>query len=177
MKSLQKDKSIAILPDDKGNATVILDRSDYDAKEVKRNPTSRVEAQVPTALKECECKGYINSKKRLSLAHQFSSPPQTYGLPMINKEGFSLRPIVAAIGSPTHQLARELARILPPLAGRSPSHVKNLADFVDQICQASLEETDVMASFDVASLVTRVPVNEALVVISQCLQNDTSLKD
>ena len=45
---------------------------------------------------------------------------------------------------------------------RSPSQVKNSADFVDQIRQTSLEETDVMASFDEASLFTRVPVNEAL---------------
>ena len=188
MKSLQEDKNIVILPADKGNATVILDRSDYEAKmdnllqdvaykKVKWNPTSRVEAQVSTALKECECKGYINNKKHLSLAHQFSAPPQIYGLPKIHKEGIPLWPIVAAIGSPTHQLARGLARILTPLAGRSPSHVKNSADFVGQIRQASLEETDVIASFDVASLFTRVPVNEALVVISQRLQNDATLKD
>ena len=45
-----------------------------------------------------------------------------------------------------------------------------------QIRQASLEETDVMASFDVTSQF-RVPVNEALVVISQRLQNDATLKE
>ena len=88
-----------------------------------------------------------------------------------------LRPIVVVIGSPTHQLARELARILAPLAGRSSSHVKISSDFMDQIRQASLEETDVMESFDVASLFTRVPVNEVLVVIYQRLQNDATLKD
>ena len=55
--------------------------------------------------------------------------------------------------------------------------MKNSADFVDQIHQASLEETDVVASFDMASLFTKVPVSEALVVISQCLQNDATLKD
>ena len=69
---------------------------------------------------------------------------------------------MAAIGSPTHQLARELAKILAPLAGRSPSHVRNSADFVNQIHHVPLEETDVMASFDVVSLFTRVPVDEAL---------------
>ena len=168
VKNLREDRNIVILPADKGNATVILDQVDYAAKmellledkayrKVQRNPTSRVEAMVSTALKECECKGHITSKKRLTLAHQFSSPPQIYGLPKIHKEGIPLRPIVAAIGSPTHQLARELAGILSPLAGRSPSHVKNSADFVNQIHQVSLEETDVLASFDVVSLFTRVP--------------------
>ena len=132
---------------------------------------------MSTALKECEHKGYINNQKRLSLAHHFSSAPQISGLPKIHKEGTPLRPIVVVIGSPTHQLARELARILAPLAGRSSSHVKISPDFMDQICQASLEETDVMESFDVASLFTRVPVNEVLVVIYQRLQNDATLKD
>ena len=146
-------------------------------KKVTRNPTSRVEAKVSTALKECEQNGHITGKKRLALAHQFSSPPQIYGLPKIHKEGIPLRPIVAAIGSPTHQLARELARILSPLAGKSTSHVRNSADFVNQIHQISLEETDVMASFDVVSLFTRVPVDEALLVISKRLQQDDTLKD
>ena len=132
---------------------------------------------MSTALEECERKGYINNNRHLSLAHHFSLPPQIYGLPKIHKEGIPLQPIVAAIGSPTHQSARELARILTPLASRSPSLVKNSANFVDQIHQASLEETDVMASCDVASLFTRVPVNEALVVIYQHLQNDATLKE
>ena len=48
---------------------------DVAYKKVKLNPTSRVEAQVSTALKRCERKGYINNKKCLSLSHQFSSPP------------------------------------------------------------------------------------------------------
>ena len=118
VKSLREDKNIVILPADKGNATVVLNRVDYEAKmenllkdsaykEVTRNPTSRVEAKVSTALKECERKGHITGKKRLTLAHQSSSSPQIYGLPKIHKEGTPLRPIVAAIGSPTHHwLAR-----------------------------------------------------------------------
>ena len=55
--------------------------------------------------------------------------------------------------------------------------MKNSADLVNQTRQASLEKTDVMASFGMASLFTRVPVNEALVVISQHLQNDATLTD
>ena len=172
VKNLREDRNIVILPADKGNATVILDQADYAAKmehfledraykKVQRNPTSRVEAMVSTALKGCERKGHITSKKCLTLAHQFSSPPQIYGLPKIHKEGIPLRPIVAAIGSPTHQLARELARILSLLAGRSPSHVKNSAYFVNHIRHVSFEGTDVLASFDVVSLFTRVPVDEA----------------
>ena len=86
VKSLREDKNIVILPADKGNATVVLDRVDYEAKmenllkdsaykKVTQNPTSRVEAKVSTALRECVRKGHITGKKHLTLAHQFTSPP------------------------------------------------------------------------------------------------------
>ena len=98
VKNLQEDRDIVIRPADKGNATVILDQADYVAKmehlledrayrKVQQSPMSRVEAKVSTTLKECEHKGHITSKKCLTLAHQFSSPPQIYGLPKIHKEG------------------------------------------------------------------------------------------
>ena len=48
---------------------------------------------------------------------------------------------------------------------------------MNQIHQVSLEETDVMASFDVVSLFTRVPVDEALLVLSHRLQQDDIIKE
>ena len=48
---------------------------------------------------------------------------------------------------------------------------------MNQIHQVSLEETDVMAIFDVVSLCTRVPVDEALLVLSHHLQQDDTLKE
>ena len=88
-----------------------------------------------------------------------------------------MRPIVAAIGSPTHELAKELTRILSPLVGKTSSFVKNSTDFVKTIKQIRVDANDIFVSFDVVHMFTRVPVSEALTVVSHLLRKDSLLSD
>ena len=71
LKDLREDEDIVILPADKGNATVVLDKRDYltkmnrmleddTYKELKRDPTLKVESKVNRSLRELEKKGYIS---------------------------------------------------------------------------------------------------------------------
>ena len=124
--NLCRDESIVMLPADKGNSTVVMDKEEYKNKmmsllndptynKLKKDPTQRVEKEVSQALKEAENAGWISDIQRLHLTPQFSTPPQIYGLPKIHKPGTPLRPIVSSIGSPTYIQAKELARILSPL--------------------------------------------------------------
>ena len=87
----------------------------------KKDPTSKVEKKINQALKALENGGKISDKGRKYLSPQCSTPPQMYGLPKLRKDGIPLRPIVSAIGSPTYRLAKKLAGILSPLAGRTDS--------------------------------------------------------
>ena len=50
-------------------------------------------------------------------------PPKFYGLPKIHKPDKPLRPIVSSCGSVTYGVAKELAKILKPLVGKSPHHI------------------------------------------------------
>ena len=189
VKSLKQDESIAILPADKGNATVVLDRMEYDDKlrsllgdgdtyrKIPRNPTARMETKVTRMVKDLADKGYITDRQRVQLAPQYSTSPQISGLPKIHKESVPLRPIISTTASPTYRVAKELARILSPLVSHTESFVKNSSHFVQGLGRLSLGKNDRKVRFDVVSLFTRVPIDEALQVISSLLHNDESLRD
>ena len=188
LKDLRMDEEIVILPADKGNATVVMDKSEYMTKmnrmleddtykELMRDPTSRIETKITRKLRELEKKGYISDKEKKFLSPQCSKPPQIYGLPKIHKEGIPLRPIVSAIGSPTYRLAKKLAKILSPLAGKTSSFIKNSTDFANRIKQTTIQSSDTMVSLDVMSLFTKVPIADALATISNLLSQDESFEE
>ncbi|KAG8233126.1 hypothetical protein J437_LFUL012552, partial [Ladona fulva] len=97
-----------------------------------------------------------------NLLLQAPAPPSLYGLPKVLKEGVPLRPIVSAINSPTYHLAKFLSKLLAPYIGRCKHHVKNSADFVKLLSKLRLDPKDLMVSFDVISLFTKVPIEDSL---------------
>ena len=96
-------------------------------------------------------------------------------VPKIHKTEVPLRPIVCTIGSATYNLTKELNRILSPLVGKTDSYVKNSSHFVSSISHLNLEKNDLLVSFDVKSLFTRVPINDALTIIKDRLILDEDL--
>ena len=54
-------------------------------------------------------------------------------------------------------MAKELAKILKPLVGKSPHHINSTQDFVEQAKQFKLEPGECLSSYDVSALFTSVP--------------------
>ena len=70
---LKKDQNIKILPADKGNATVIMDKEDYENKinnlistgnynKLQKGPTTTVERKIYTTLKKYETSSQLASE-------------------------------------------------------------------------------------------------------------------
>ena len=103
--------------------------------------------------------------------------PKFYGLPKIHKTNIPLRPIVSSRGSVTSGVAKVLAKTLKPLVGKSPHHIQSTKDFVDRISKVTLQPRECLCSYDVTALFTFVPVDPALEIMRDLLEEDNALHD
>ena len=102
-------------------------------------------------------------------------PPKFYGLHKVHKRGISLRPIVSGRGCISYEVAKELARILKPLVGSSPIHIKTTGDFIEHIKDVTLQANETITSYDVSALFTSVPTDAAINIIQRRLELDQEL--
>ena len=76
----------------------------------------------------------------------------------------------------TYGVAKELAKILKPLVGKSPHHINSTQDFVEQVRHITLAPGECLSSYDVSALFTSVPMDPALKIIKDLLVKDPTLK-
>ena len=134
IKELKKDQGRMVLTADKGVSMVVMDREEYERKseDLLNQPTYRILPSDPTTkqknkliaiLKNIKSEGGINDNTYRKLYPTGASTPKYYGLPKVHKQDVPLRPIISSRGAATYESAKELARILKPLVGKSPHHV------------------------------------------------------
>ena len=90
-----------------------------------------------------------------------SIPGVLYGLPKIHKLSCSIRSILSAIGTFNYNLAKFLVPILSPLTTNEFS-VRNSTAFAKEIRDLSYPDPVIIASFDVKSLFTNIPLDETI---------------
>ncbi|KAJ4427431.1 hypothetical protein ANN_25053 [Periplaneta americana] len=149
IKTLNEKDNIVILAADKGNATVVLNTEDYMQK------NSSIPTEIQRTIKKSE-----------------ALPPRLYGLPKIHKQDVPLRPIVNAIGSPTYALAKYLSNLLKPSVGKTSSYIRDSSHFIEKIQTLKTRPGDIMVSFDVVSLFTRVPIIKTIDLLKNIFPED-----
>ena len=187
LSSLARDKTITIVPADKGRATVVMNTEDYKSKantllsdtttyqKLEKDPTPKFSQTLITQLKDLKKEGVLEEHQYRRLYPTSATVPRFYGLPKVHKRDTPLRPIVASRGSITYELAKLLAMILSPLVGKNGYALKNSAAMVEELSLLTLSETDVLVSFDVTALFTKVPVDKSLDIVFDRLEKDDSL--
>ena len=171
----------------KGTNVVILKRNDYTSKlsnilediskfkrvnveeETALGHLIHMEEQTIRLLKRLEDQGEISEKERNGLYPSGSKPGGLNGLAKFIKtleDGIpSFCPIVSAIGTPTYNLAKFCDQLLKPLTNIDYL-TKDSSSFVEEVLD--FDTSSFMASFDIKSLSTNIPLRETL---NLCLQN------
>ena len=177
---------VIILPADKGNATVVMSKEEYDRKimalldtptyrRLPRDPTASQESKISRTQLKLKKEKKIPLRVYDKLRPSGSQPPRIYGLPKIHKLDVPLRPIVSCINSPTYRLSQHISALISPLAGHTETAVKNSAALVEELSHERVTQDELLVSFDVSSLFNNVPVPEAVEVIREMLRRDPKL--
>ena len=176
IKALKSNPDIVILKADKGNCSVVMDTLSYEEKMnlllsdpsyriLERDPTSRITRSITDLIKNSP----IPKEIQRSLIPRHSRSPRLYGLPKIHKPTIPLRPIVSSIDSPTYALSKFLANFLKQYTGNTDSFILNSQHFVQRIQDLVLDPGDLLVSFDVESLFTKVPILDTVNIVTDIL--------
>ena len=187
IEELRKNNTKMILTVDKGVSMVVMNRDDYHQKAeallqesayrtITSDPTNKYKNKLIGLLKSIKVGGGINEATYRKLYPTGAGSPKFYGIPKLHKEGTPLRPIVSSIGAVTYPTSKELSKILKPLVGKSPHHIHNNHDFIEDLKTIKLGPEEVMVSYDVKALFTSVPIKPALKIIEKLLKEDQDLQ-
>ena len=180
---LRKDKNIVVLKPDKGNGVVVMDKTSYlekmdaiisdNTKFEKQDQVDiyelsiKLEDRLTRILRKLRLSKAIDQETYKQLVPSGSRPGILYGLPKTHKAAVPMRPILSAIGTFNYGLAKYIVKLLAPFTA-SEYCVINSFDFAKEISQFPNANSYIMASFDVTSLFTNIPLDETIEI---CLRN------
>ena len=137
---------------------------------IKKDATSSVVSQITRKVSVLRDNKLIHQQQHLKLKPTGSQPPRFYGLPKIHKDEIPVCPIVSCTGTPLYEVSKYIAEILKPYGKQKEQHTNNSESFSIFICQQTIEPDEIMVSFDVTSLYTTIPIDQAFLIIEDLLQ-------
>ena len=107
-----------------------------------------------------------------SLSPKSSRLAHLYGLPKTHKATLSMRPILSATGTYNYNLAKWLEQKLKPLSINEYTITDAFA-FADEIRALTVNEGDILVSYDVTALFTNVPLEETIrILVNKAFTDD-----
>jgi len=177
LQTLKNDNSIVITKPDKGRGVVIVNKCDYKQKLMDilndQIKFKRISTEISTHLLYLEgklnrllrtIKSSISLNTYNSLLSSGSRPGVLYGLPKVHKPNIPLRPIISSIGTFNYNAAKFLVPVISPLTTNHYT-IDNSTAFAKEITSLNYQKPVTMASFDVESLFTNVPLHETTELI------------
>ena len=168
---IRDNKDIIIRRADKSSIYVILDRDVYfnkldsilsdtsKFKVITKDPTNQLKVK---ANKLIDSLNSVQGDIKIDKIVGDFTPGYAYGNVKIHKHGKPLRPIISQCPTPTYQLAKTINKIISPYIPNKFS-IKSPSDFIDILHSTNTE--GIIASLDVDSLFTNVPIDPTIDII------------
>ncbi|XP_060518421.1 uncharacterized protein LOC132697147 [Cylas formicarius] len=176
---LKQNPNIITLKPDKTNKTVIMYTTDYDNKinellsdratyrELKNDPTNIFQKNNNDIINRWEKALLISPQTAKHLKINNAITPRIYGLPKLHKQNIPLRPIVSCTQSPFEKLSKFLKNILKNIVNDNEYYIKDSWQFKEKISRIILPHDHILASLDVVSLYTNIPIDLAIDIINK----------
>ena len=121
-------------------------------KIIPANPITKQKNKLKSLQNSIKAVGGINEDTYRKMYPTGADTPKFYGLPKIHRTGGPQRPTFSSRGAVSYETAKELARILKPLVGKSPYNVHNIRDFVQQMKNIQLQQHECIISYNVKAV-------------------------
>ena len=189
LEDLRRDKSIVILPADKGKCLVVMDREEYVTemekkladtatyKRLTKDPTQEIRKTLYAKLKQLKANEHISKDEYSRIKPYKTQIPRFKGRPKIHKPKHPLREIVDGKDSVTKGTDKHLSKIFKEYAEDNEYRIKNSEEFVEKMKNTNIEPNEVMVSYDVVALYPSIPQDEAIKVVYDKLVNDEKLNE
>lgn len=188
---MNSNKTLIVTSPDKGRGVVLLNKDDYIEKmnnilsdpskftalPPNTNPHTLIlkqEDAVNRFVKQLNDRGILDPAQYNLLRCSGSGLGIMYGLPKVHKDNAPLRPILAAYNTPSYKLAKFLVPILEPLTINDYT-VSNSYSFAEYVRSFRSKFLPHIASFDISSLFTNIPLDETIDIICDSIFQSTSL--
>ena len=179
-KHLKQQEGITVRRADKTPALVLIDTDTYRDKldtilsdetkfrRVRKNPVDAIKREANLVIERVNA---LSGAVKLPIIKGDYEPGYIYGNVKTHKNGNPLRPIISQIPTPTYHLAKKLNGLLTPYIP-SKYRVQSSTDFLDIVRKTT--PRGIIASLDVESLFTNVPVQQTINMICDRVYRDNT---
>ena len=145
------------------------------------DPTKAFQTRVQNTLRKM--KSSFDKKVYSKIYPSSSQPGLFFGLAKVHKvpnnslniADLPLRPVISNCGTATYEISRHLASVLSPLT-KNEHTVNDTRDFINRLKRLSINDSEKLVSFDVASLFSNVPLDYTIDVILRKIYTDKLIK-
>ena len=165
----QINNNTKVYPFDKGSGFVVLSEGDAinkiekqlgKAKVIDEDPTQKYTSKTQKHLCKSRIENKFTDKEYFEIYHSDPIPPRLYGTVKAHKpeKNYPMRTVVSTIIQPT--------------LNKSQHKTKSSVEFLNEAKTWKISPTEIQVSYDVINLYASVPLDKAIDVIVEYLEND-----